>query len=77
MNDDLVRDQGAIVVWTKAIDAEAPPSEHAPMPLDITGERFPGLTPLPDAVIPYPSAPDKAARFGLAIIPPEAAPRND
>jgi 4-amino-4-deoxy-L-arabinose transferase-like glycosyltransferase len=77
MSDERVRERGAIVVWTKAIDAEAPEIEHAPMPFGVDAERFAGLTPLPDAVLAYPSAPDKAARFGLAIIPPGGALGND
>jgi len=70
MTDELVRDLGAVVVWTKATDADAPPEDHNPMPANITEARFGPITPLPDVVIPYPSAPDKAARFGLAIIHP-------
>jgi len=67
-NDDLVRSTGGMIVWTKSIDAGADPATFAPMPYDTS--RFGGAEPLPDIVLPYPSAPDKAgARFGVALIP--------
>jgi len=72
MNDDLLRDRGAIVVWTRAIDANAPPESWAPMPESVASDRFGAIEPLPDVVLPYPSSPDKAARFGMALVPPVA-----
>ena len=58
-----------MIVWVKAIDADS--ENLVPMPYPDAAERFGGLDVLPDIVLPYPSAPDKAGvRFGVALIPP-------
>ncbi len=67
LDDEMVSRSGGLIVWIKAIDADA--KEQIPMPYE--ADRFGDVEFLPDVVLAYPSAPDKAGvRFGLALIPP-------
>ncbi len=72
LSDELVSQQGALVLWLKSRKASDP--HHAPLSRvypDLES-RFPQLVSLPDLLIPWPRRSDqKIGRYGIAYIPPK------
>ncbi|MEM6393565.1 MAG: glycosyltransferase family 39 protein [Planctomycetota bacterium] len=73
VGDEVMRERGGLIVWTKARRADRDRAKDAEVPVEGLAERFPGHVFLEDVVVPWPGDPEAAGggmRFGVVYVPP-------